>query len=61
MSRVATRALIKAKRCFQLSLIVHLGAEIIVQSVPKRIEFKGTSKDYCRIVLKNSEEILEKD
>ncbi len=35
MSRVATRASIKAKRCFQLSLVVHIGAEIIAVSAEK--------------------------
>ncbi len=61
MNRVATRASIKAKRCFQLSLIVHIGAEIIAESVPRKVKLKRSSKNYCRIVSKNFEEILEKD
>ncbi len=43
MSRVATKASIKAKRCFQLSLIVHIGAEIIEESVSRRVKFKRSS------------------
>ncbi len=61
MSRVATRASIKAKRYFQLSLIVHIGAEIIAESVPRKVKFEGTSENYCRIASKNFEEIFEKD
>ncbi len=61
MSRVATKASIKAKRCLQFSLIVHVGPQIQVESVPRRVKFKGTSKKFCRIVLDNFEEISEKD
>ncbi len=53
MSGVATRASITAKRRFQLSLIVHVGTEIKAESVPRRVKFKGSSKNFCRIVLKN--------
>ncbi len=56
-----TRTSIKAKRCFQLSLIVHIGAEKIAQSVPRKVKFKRSCKNYCRIVSRNFEEILEKD
>ncbi len=45
----------------QPSLIVHVGAKIIAESVPRRVRFKGRSKNFCRIVSKNFEEILEKD
>ncbi len=34
----------KARYCFRLSLIVHIGAEITAESVPRRIRFKGSSK-----------------
>ncbi len=61
MSRVATRASIKAKRYFQLSLIVHVEAEVKVESAPRRVKFERSSKNFCRIVLKNFEEILGKD
>ncbi len=61
MSKVTTRASIKAKHCFQLSLIVHIGAEIIAESVLRRVKFKGNFKNFCRMVLKNFEESLEKD
>ncbi len=44
------------QRCFQLSLIVHAGAEIIAESVPRRVKFKGSSNNFCRIVSKNFEE-----
>ncbi len=47
MNKVATRALIKAKSYFQLSLIVHIGAEMGAESVPGRVKFEGTSKNYC--------------
>ncbi len=60
MSREVTRASMKAKRCFQPSLIVHVEAEIIVESVLRRIKFKGSSKNFCKIVLKNFEERLKK-
>ncbi len=53
MSKVATRGSIKAKCCFQLSLIVHVGAEIIAESVPRRVKFKVISSNFCRIVSKN--------
>ncbi len=42
VSKVTTRALIKGKCCFQLSLIIHIGAEIIAESVPRRVKFKGS-------------------
>ncbi len=61
MNRIATRASIKAKRCFQLFLIIHIEAEIIAESMPRRVKFKKSSKNYCRIVLKNFEEMLEND
>ncbi len=61
MRRVASRASIKAKCCFRLFLTVHIGAEIIAESVPRTVKLKGSSKNYCRIVPKNFEEILEKD
>ncbi len=60
MSRVATRVSIKAEHCFQLSLIAHVGAEIIAESVSRRVKFKGSSKNFCRIVLKNFGERLKK-
>ncbi len=59
MSRVATKASIKAKRCFQLSLIIHVAAEIKTESVPRRAKFKRSSKNFCGNVSKNFEEILE--
>ncbi len=52
MNRVATRASIKAKHCFQLSLIVHVEAEIIAEPMPRGVKFKGSSKNFCRIVSK---------
>ncbi len=51
----------KAKSCFQLSLNVHIEAEIIAESVPKRVKLKGSSKNFRRIVSKNFEKIFEKD
>ncbi len=60
MSRVATRASIKAKHCFELSLIVRIGAEIIAESVLRRVKFKGSSKNYSGMVSKNFGERLRK-
>ncbi len=61
MSRVPTTASTKVNRCFQLSMILHAGAVIIAEPVPRRVIFKECSKNFCRIVSKNFEEILVKD
>ncbi len=60
MSRVTARVSIKAKHCFQLSLMVHILAQIIAESVPRRVKFKGCSNNFCRIVSKNFGERLRK-
>ncbi len=60
MSKVATGAMIKAKHRLQLLSIVHIGAEIKAESVPRRVKLKKSSKNFCRIVVRNFEERLRK-
>ncbi len=40
-------------------MVVHIGVEIIAESVPRRVKFKGSYKNICKIISKNFEEILK--